>query len=221
MKQFLISIIPFIGFLLGYLLVWHIQKPKVIDCPSFVGLTLLETLLECTKHKINIRLTKLVTQDAFPQNSILSQYPKEKTPIKEQQTVYVCVSIPPPLRYAPTIVRKKIEEIKHLQEFPIIKIYAIPNTTASDSVIFSQSPTPGNVLHNDIIKAYVKKKEEELYIMPSCIGHTLKDVAELFDLYQIPYTSNYNKPEAIIKDQKPSAGTVVTNNSLKMVYFHC
>ncbi|RTL07473.1 hypothetical protein EKK58_01855 [Candidatus Dependentiae bacterium] len=221
MKQFLFSVIPFASFLLGHLLIWHIQKPKVIDCPSLIGLTLLDAFLKCSECKINIRLTKLITDEQWPQNTILSQYPKEQTPIKEQQTVHVSVSVPPPLQYTPTIVRKTIDEIKQLQEFPNIQICTIANKTAPDNSIFSQSPTPGNVLYNNTIKAYIKKKEEELYIMPCCIGYSLKDVAELFDLYAIPYTCTHTKPDAIIKDQTPIAGTVVSKNTLKMVYFDC
>lgn len=222
MKQFLLSIIPFIGFLFGHLFVWYIQKPKGIICPSFTGLSFLNASIEAANHKVNIRIRKLITENTLPHGTIIDQYPKEKTLIKEQQIIYVLVSVAPLPHYAPSLIRKKINDIQDGPDCNLIKIHMLHNPAITSDTIFAQSPPPGKPVHDSKIKVYVSKQNEPVYIMPLCIGHTLKDVAELFELYQIPYTCNHPVNEkSIIKNQNPIPGSLVFKNKLKMVYLHC
>lgn len=222
MKQFFLSITPFIGFLLGHLFVWYIQKPKEIICPSFIGLTFLNASIEAAHNKINIRIHRLITENMFPDGTIIDQYPKEKTLIKEQQVIYVLVSKTPPPHNAASIIRKKIDDIKDNPDYNLIETHMLPHATTPNDTIFAQSPLPEKPIHNGKIKVYVSKEREPLYIMPSCIGHTLKDIAELFDLYQIPYIcDHYADEKSIIKNQNPIPGSLVPKNKLKMIYLHC
>lgn len=200
------------------------QKPKTLACPCLMGLSLLDACVEAAKQKIDIRVTKTVVHETVPQSTIIHQYPKEKSPIKEQQIVYVSVSVTPPAQYAPDVLTKKMEDIKEIAHVHAIEIEMHHiNTFFPALTIFAQDPLPGKPVEHNKVKAYVSKQDDALYIMPNCIGHTLQDVTELFDLHQIAYTCDHlpQKKDVIIKDQRPTAGTLVTKKNLKMVYLHC
>lgn len=225
MKQLSFSIAPFIGFIFGHLLVWHMQRPKVLPCPSLKGKSLLDACIEATKNTVNIKVTRIVISEATPQNTVVAQHPKEHSPIKEQQSIYVTVSIPPSPHYAPYILGKKSDEIKSNPDYKLITLHPIPPSISKSppATIFAQYPAAEEPITNGKMKAYVSQHESDpFYIMPNCIGHYLDDVIELFTLNQIPYTCNNTvHKNRIIKNQSPVAGTLVNKNNLKMIYLDC
>jgi beta-lactam-binding protein with PASTA domain len=223
-KQFFLNLIPFIGFLCGHILIWQIQKPKVLACPSFIGLSLLEGSMKATQQKVYLKVIKTITDDGIVPGTILMQYPKEKSFIKEQQIVYISVSIITPPLEAPPFLNKKLDTLYEISDITTLTI-DIHHLCSSypASIIFAQNPLPGKIIQNNKVTIYVQRDEDPLYVIPNLTGHTLQDVTEIFDLHQIPYTCDPMpiKKNAIILDQRPVAGTIVSKKNLKMIYLHC
>ncbi|HTM05747.1 MAG TPA: hypothetical protein VL201_00740 [Patescibacteria group bacterium] len=223
-RQFFFHSIPFIGFLCGHIFIWQLQKPKILTCPSLIELPLLEASIKAAEHKIYLSVMKTIINDAVPQGTILIQYPKEKSLIKEQQIIYVSVSMHQPPLYTPALLGKQSDVI---HEIPDITKFTISSHTLYSfypaSTIFAQDPLPNKSGLNNTLTIYISKEEHSLYVMPNYNGYTLEDVTETLDLNQIPYSYNPvpNKKNAIITDQRPAAGTIFVKTNLKMIYLHC
>jgi beta-lactam-binding protein with PASTA domain len=205
--------IPFISFLLGYLLfkfIFSINNKIVV--PTVVGLQLKDAVKILSDTNLNIKIITEKEDDDLPDGTIIAQTPFN-TEVKPLQSVYLTTSKKPKKRFAPNFVKKNINEINKIAQKEEIKIkkYFLPSNQKEDICII-QSPKDGELLKDDRITLYISSTNNKKVIFPDLRDLSLQNALDFLNLYSIKPTitkENEDQKDKIIIDQRPLAGSIV------------
>ena len=88
-------IVPFLSFILGYVVIQQIFYIPEITTPHLVGKQVHEILPLITQYNLNLRLIDHKEETALPEGIILNQTPAAGTLIKQNQPLFIVITKKP------------------------------------------------------------------------------------------------------------------------------
>lgn len=218
-KKYLLILLPFSCFIIGYLLSNLIIGNKTYTTPKLVGLSLHEAMRLTSPHQINIRILSEKECPNIPAGTILSQKPSPGRIIKVHQPIFITTTKTPPDIIAPYLLQQSLDHVKttchdmHLKS----KIYELEYNAPTLSCI-AQLPQPQDTIHDKKITIYCAKEKQNMYLMPDFTNQPLETVLNELTEYTDKIsvfrgTQKLNAPfplKAKIIAQKPLAGSLVS-----------
>jgi beta-lactam-binding protein with PASTA domain len=220
-------ILPFMGFLGGYIILDMLFAPEFIDTPSVVGTNINQAVSILCQYNLNLRLLTSQENSLLEQGTILSQTPIAGQKIKENQAVYVVVSCKPPKIKTPDFTDKTVQEIQNElgQKKMNAKIYYLQSTYPQDKC-FAQFPQPNTDLNEtQKIIIYIAQESKKPHIMPNFKGKRVNEITDLLATYTAHITVLHYPPVAqdhvcacTITEQRPIAGSLIHKDSQKKLH---
>ncbi len=212
-------ILPFSGFLIGYLVpTWFISlKPQ--KTPTVVGKTLQDALGILSYEHLNARLIKEQEDAIIPAGTVIHQIPSSNQPVKADQTVSMVISKRPALAITPDLLNKKPLDFSAVtkKSTASIECITIPSAYKSSSCL-AQVPLANSPLTSKTIFAYFSSEKKSLFIMPNFINTSLEWVNEyltsipiVFQAYSngIPVADPSINNNLNVISQRPLAGSII------------
>jgi len=217
--QYLLPIIPFMGFIVGYGLSTLLIGTTTHQTPNIVGLTLHEAIKTTSQNHVTIQLIAEKECSGILPGTILTQKPAAGRLMKPHQAILVTASKQQSLTPAPTLLTKNSQEIQAVgKQFGIkIKEYPILSVLPQGSCI-GQTPQPETPLIDKKMIVYTSKTPSNLYVMPNFRGKKLHEALHSIQRHQLPVTVTHlhqeitppYQQEYYITAQKPRPGTFVS-----------
>lgn len=206
--------VPFVSFFFGYMITKWILTPKKIATPHLVGKQVHEILPLITPYNLNLRLVHQKEDSILPAGIIIKQTPATGTQIKPHQPIFIITTKKPVTKKAPSCLGLHHDAIiPQLEKADIIvRIHYITHIYPKNHC-FAQSPEPGKALTNNRITLYLSSGSNKPIVWPHFIGLPIEQVITFLDTFAITPTVFYDtldKDNAIVTDQRPVAGTVLT-----------
>lgn len=205
--------LPFISFIFGYFtfrLIFSLTKK--INVPSVVGLQVKDAVKILSDNNLNTKIIAEKEDADLPDGTIITQTPFN-IEIKPLQSVYLTVSKKPPLKKAPQLEKKEVNEIIKLCKKNGIKykFYYIPSNQTK-SYCIAQYPKADSPLEENKVIAYISNNNSKMVIFPNLKEMNLEYALEFLNLYSIKpkvTIDNEHNKKNIIKDQRPIPGSIV------------
>ena len=223
----LLWILPFISFLGGYIVLDMLFAPEFIDTPSVVGININQGVSILSQYNLNLRLLSSQENPLLEQGTIVSQTPIAGQKIKENQSVYVVISVKPPKLQTPNIVGKALPEIQSelAQKKINAKIYYLESMYPHNKC-FAQFPSANTDLEEtQKIIVYVSQESKKPHIMPNFKGKHINEIIDLLNTYAEQVTVIHSPPapenhecSCIVNDQRPIAGSLINKDSQKKLH---
>jgi beta-lactam-binding protein with PASTA domain len=216
-------IAPFLSFFLGYLTVHRIMRTPEIMVPNLVGKHVHTILPIITQYNLNIRLIDQKEEPDLPEGIILNQTPISGTTVKQNQPIYVVTTKKPIATRAPQCVGMQSDELHHQLKTNNIdaRIYYLSHPYP-EKICFAQSPRCNESIEKNKLTLYISSGNNKPIIWPDFTQHSLQNVVNFLDMYQIqPHIINdyehlcYTDSKLVVIDQRPVAGTLLTMDEQK------
>jgi len=180
-------ILPFVAFILGYLVLSLVVGTESLPAPQLVGQRLNDAVAVLAPYKLTLRILDEIEEPSMPEGTVLSQHPAPGQKIKVYQSIGVVVSRKQKQEHAPQLVGKTLEEIRELvtQQGLRIKAYKIESSVYPTNQCISQSPAAGFDVQDKLITVYISSGLPALRLMPDCKGMQLGTVLEFFKTHGI------------------------------------
>jgi len=212
-------IVPFLSFILGYVVIQQIFYIPEITTPHLVGKQVHEILPLITQYNLNLRLIDHKEETALPEGIILNQTPAAGTLIKQNQPLFIVITKKPLTAQAPQCIGMHIDELLPLLQTMDIhpRVYYIAHPYP-EKICFAQSPQQHESVEKNKCILYVSSGNNKPIIWPNFTGLPLHHVTEFLHNYNIqPYIINDTTHKSytsyddyIVIDQRPFAGTLLT-----------
>lgn len=220
-KQVFLAL-PFVCFVMGYLVSTCIIGNKTYITPTLTGLSLYEAMKLTSPYQINIRILSEKESAHIPAGTILNQKPSPGRTIKAHQSIFITTTKSPPDIIAPFLLQKQqapIEKTCHDMSLKL-KTHEIEHSSPSHNCI-AQLPQANKIIHDKKIIVYIAKEKQNMYLMPDFTNQKLtdvmiflKDYTDKISLFQgnqkITPTSDH---KGTIISQKPLAGSLISIKS--------
>lgn len=217
--QYLLPVIPFIGFIAGYGLSNLLISTTTHQAPNIIGLTLHEAIKITSQNHVTIQLIAEKECNGILPGTILTQKPAAGRLIKPNQAILVTASKQQTLVPAPKLLSKKTQDIQITCKQLGIKIkeYPIVSTTPQGYCV-GQIPQPDTPLTDKKMIFYTAKNQANIYIMPNFIGKRLHESLQSIQRHQLPVTISHQHQEIKppyqqnyqIVAQKPRPGSFIS-----------
>jgi beta-lactam-binding protein with PASTA domain len=217
-----LALMPFILFILGYILSYFLIGSGLYQTPNLIGLRLSHALNLAAKNHATIKLLCEQEAPGVEPGIIMSQKPSSGRLIKQNQTILVTIAKEKQLTKAPDLKLHSLKDcIKIAKEHDIqLKNYPLIYPLGIDTCI-GQIPEKNIILSDKKIIIYTAQQKPNLYTMPNFIGKNINLVINKLEQQQINYkifeSSEIIHPpflkEMIIVNQKPKPGSFVTLNT--------
>ena len=216
--KYLVPIIPFICFFLGYALSNLLVGNQTYKTPELIGLSLHQAIEKTSPYQITIQLIAEKECQGAPQGTIISQKPSPGRSIKSHQSILVITTKLPPAAKAPNVLGKSYGEIEKIQKAQHLKFktYGI-NYNAPKGVCVGQIPQPSQSVVDKKMILYTAQEKQNKYIMPTLTDKEVVEVVEFLKSHSLTVsvfcqnqkiTEPYSNDMTIIA-QKPLAGSII------------
>lgn len=217
--------IPFICFVAGYIFMSIAYAPKSKPVPALIGKHISHAAQLLAHEHLNLRIIECKVDDQLPDGTIMSQSPTASTAIKPNQSVYCVLSAQPPKPKAPALIgNSKQQIITQLQSLGVkTQLCYVQSSYPTDTCI-AQYPAAGQPFETMNMIVYFAHNNKPV-IIPNCTQSTVQDLQSFLEPHQIPLQivghnqSHMPHPQAIIIDQRPLPGTIVSPQALKSLSF--
>lgn len=217
--------VPFICFVIGYVIMSIAYAPKSKPVPALVGKHISHAAQLLAHEHLNLRIIECKVDDQLPDGTIMSQSPSATTTIKPNQSVYCVLSAQPPKPKAPALVGvAKAQLITQLQSMGVkTQLHYVQSTYPTDTCI-AQYPAAGQPFDSMNIVIYLAHNNKPI-IVPDCTQSTIEQLQSFLEPHQIPlqvigYPDIHTIPyDALVAEQRPIAGTILSPNTLKTLTF--
>jgi hypothetical protein len=222
--SFVLSIIPFMSFLIGYLIITYRYSPAPFVMPNFVGAQSTAVLRSVSEHKLMPRIIKEVEDAQLPEGTVIQQKPAAGTFVRQNQSVFLAISCKPPTQKTPLCIGKTQEEAIALSTNAGVRVHVffLPHH-APNNTCFAQYPAAHTPLGQEPLILYFAHVQEKLCLWPNFKGKPLNVVIDFLAQQAItPHLiSSRNAPiasNAPILDQRPLAGSYIQAQALSSLY---
>lgn len=213
-------IIPFLSFLGGYLLLSYYYRAKSIATPNLIGKPLDKALLLLNEYNLLVRVIEKREDSDLAEGIIVNQIPTAGQTIKTNQVMYVTITQKkgkPPIPNFCGTTKEYAQEIAHTYGLNLL-LYSL-ETEAPENICLAQSPMPQTLSGDMPVRLYVAHYTQKPVIMPNFKGKTVDDVVSFLSLHDITPTilsaSSNTQSDALVVDQRPLPGSLVTFNQSK------
>ena len=213
------TVLPFIGFVLGYVGTYLFMQQEVTITPNVIGRSLQEGVAVLSKQRLGIRLMREQEDVCMPEGVILDQIPKADNKIRQNQNVFVTVSKKPSITRTPEFLGCGIKDIQARSSRSEIEVSSVgvfcsfPRNTC-----LAQYPRPGLPLIRKRIIAYVSNGQFPLLIVPNFKGFLVDQVKDFLHSNNIAFeivhsgsvSDDHTCQSCHVVDQRPIAGSIVS-----------
>ena len=219
--NYVLFILPFIGFVSGYLILHIFFQDKEIIVPNIIGKNLQDCIKEVSHQGLSLKLLREQVDPDLPQGVILEQIPAFNQKIKPNQNILITISKKPKPIKAVNFLGLSHKEInlrskKHGFQN---KSYWIKSIFPFD-VCISQNPQEGQILQNQKMITYISSGQNNLFIVPNFKTFSLDEIKQNLNdeniLLEVIHVKDYgqdcNDKDCFVIDQKPMSGSIVDLN---------
>jgi beta-lactam-binding protein with PASTA domain len=214
----LLWILPFLGFLLGYLITGHFVQRKDIITPNILGKPLHEAIETLSNLQVGTRLLGQREEPAMQSGIILDQIPHPGQKIRPNQNIFVTISVKKRSSGMPDFYGKKYKEAAEIAAAKGLELrscYVLSNHPRGLCV--AQWPVAGEYAENKRGLLLFSAGATSLCIMPQYKGKLMADVERLLDgqnvraelIHEQPVPEDHRCSTCVITDQRPAAGSIV------------
>lgn len=204
---------PFISFILGYFtfrLIFSLNKK--IKVPAVIGIQIKDAVKILSDNNLNTKIIAEKEDNDLPDGTIITQNPFN-IDVKPLQSIYLTISKKAPLKNAPQLEKKEINEITKICKKHGIKykFYYVPSNQNKNYCV-TQYPKANIPLEENKIIVYISNGNKKMVIFPNLKEMDLKYALEFLSLYSIKpkiTAETENSKSQIIKDQRPIPGSIV------------
>lgn len=219
MRKFIILwAIPFVSFLVGYIVTYSFMHKGSVPTPSIIGKPVQEALEMLSQDYLSMRILRVQEDPLLPTGIIIDQLPRPGQKIRINQNVFITVTKSPTAQQVPNLIGQKykaIQEIATKQGFDIRPI-SIQSPQPAHTCI-AQSPQAGTVLGNKKLFIYLSAGNQSIKIMPSLTGSPVPEVAAFLKkegIYNEIFHSglideHHECTQCHVVDQRPVAGSFI------------
>ncbi len=220
-------ILPFISFLSGYSIIYHIFRVDTIKTPALVGKTIGNAVAILSDHNLNPRILAYKKEADLPSDTILSQSPAAGQKIKPHQSVFLVISQKPPQPKAPDCIGKSLSTL--MQTFTPLnikpKIYRIPSNYPQNTCI-AQLPTAEKPIKNNTIIVYISAGNTKPIVWPHFSKKRVPDVVAFLASYNIEpeiiHANSVNEKHTCehcyVINQRPLAGSLIALDTINQMH---
>lgn len=215
----IIWLLPFVGFVLGYMGTYLFMQKETTITPNVIGRSLQESVAILSKQRLGIRLMREQEDVSMPEGIVLDQIPKADNKIRQNQNVFVTVSKKPSLLEAPDFLGCNIKDIQIRSSRSDIDILNIGLFCSSPrNTCIAQYPCPGAQLIRKRMFLCISNGSFPLFIVPNLKGFLVdqvKDFAHSNDVsLEIVHLQNVGEDHSCgdchVVDQRPISGSIVS-----------
>jgi len=218
--------IPFISFLVGYLITGYFLRKIDLETPNVLGKSIQEALPLLSEHHLSIRLLQQREDSLLPEGTILDQLPRPGQKIRPNQSVFVTIAAKGRLLAMPDLWGKKRKEASALMAKQGIETKEIGlHTSFSRGMCIAQSPSAGRNLTARKALVYVSDGASPICIMPRLTGAMIGDVQAALAAHAVraeiihdqPMSPDHNCAQCKIIEQQPVPGAIIdTSHALQV-----
>lgn len=216
-KQYLIWLLPFIFFFLGYSTISYFVSIQDSKAPALVGQRLQNALKIASTHRVNLRISSEKEDPDILEGTILSQSILPGSPMKSQQPLFVVIARKPEALCAPQLVGKQEKEVDEIIKKTAIreKKYMIESYLPIGCCI-GQFPAAGvELVEQEPLIIYISAGVTPVRLMPDMRGYELAQVRSFAELYSLPLKIIGEQPKDadaqkhLVIEQRPLPGSLV------------
>jgi beta-lactam-binding protein with PASTA domain len=217
-KHFLWTI-PFLSFLIGYLALSRWYPMHEFDTPNLIGLSIAQASIIASHYHLNIRILAQKEEVSLEPGTVLAQTPEARQKVKPQQSIFLVISKEPLTITMPVCIGKRKDEVDEFftKQSVRARYYYVPSNKPKDYCV-AQFPTAGHGVGQTII-IYLAQGTHNPVVVPNFSQIPVSDVLEFLQSYSVVteliHEHSYQpilkpNPSAIVVDQRPLAGSIVT-----------
>ena len=213
---FILTILIIIGFFKIYL-PYITRHGHEIVVPDFQGKTIQEIEKKLSLYKLRIQISDSVFSPDSKPFTVMSQYPKPGSLVKENRKIYLTVStVNPPMIKMPNLVDASLHNAQLVLQSYGLKLGVVTKVPHyAENAVLKQyykgrEIKPGELIgKGSMIDLVVGDGVSTTYIpMPNLIGMKEEEALQLIqslglDIGSINYNPNSNQPPGIVIKQKP------------------
>ncbi len=210
--------IPFLGFLLGYLITSYFLHNNDFATPNVIGKTLQEGIHILSDSHLGLRLLQQLEDDSLPEGTIVDQLPHPLQRIRPNQNVFVTISVKQRNALTPDFWGKRIKEVQVMVsklgfESEEVKLH----TAYPAGMCIAQFPPMGQELDTKKVTLYFSAGRSTLFIMPNFKDKLLSEIDKTLQQYDVRAEVFHEQPQppdhacsmCKVIDQQPVAGAIV------------
>ena len=215
-------ILPFLGFTVGYVIVYAKVQRVSVKMPNVMGKKLQEALSLLSSCQLNIRIFREIEDSLLPAGIVLNQIPQPYQYARLQQTVFLTVSKKPKPLKTQDFIGLKEDEVQKMTRKTKLEICPINLESFYPAKnCIAQSPSSGHEVGNNRVIVYFSSGSNALHIIPDFVGQQPSKVQEYLkkwkvDVEIIACEESYEEAmAAAIKKvivQQPLGGSIVDLN---------
>jgi beta-lactam-binding protein with PASTA domain len=215
--------LPFLSFITGYLCISMLIPTQEITTPSLIGTQLHDATTLLADKKLNVRILRQQEDASLAHGTIVYQIPAAGQKIKTNQSVFLAISCKPMIPSTPRIMGSTRNDIDMLARSQQLRIqYIFVSSTLPKEYCVAQEPSPNTSLTQDPIIAYLSDGQETPVLFPQFNALPVHEVQNYLNHIGITPTITYVNPSqqenAMVIDQRPLAGSIITLNSRNPAY---
>jgi beta-lactam-binding protein with PASTA domain len=211
--------IPFISFLLGYIILYHALQVSHVATPDLVGKTVEQAVAILSESNLNMRLLQYKEDATLAPGTIISQIPQAGQQIKPQQSLFLTVSRHALAGTAPNLLDQRLDSSDYLALTYDIKqiVFRVPSNYPQNYCV-AQIPAAGELLEDKSMIVYTADSSAQKIIWPDFVGKRVHDVRDFLQAHDIAVEiiHTYQQPDGhgcencVVLDQRPLAGSLIS-----------
>jgi beta-lactam-binding protein with PASTA domain len=210
--------VPFLGFLLGYIIASYFLHKNDLATPNVVGKSLHEGIHILSDFHLGLRLLQQREDNSLPEGTIIDQLPRPLQRIRPNQNVFVTISVKPRNILMPDLWGKRQKEACEIaSKLGLDTKEVLLRTTYPEGMCIAQFPPMAQELGNKKVTLYFSEGKSTLYVMPNLKGKLLADIDKALQQYDVRAEVFHDQPIAPehtcvnckIIDQQPVTGAIV------------
>ncbi|MBM3892895.1 PASTA domain-containing protein [Candidatus Dependentiae bacterium] len=214
-------LLPFIGFVIGYVIAGYFVQKKDVATPNVIGKSLAQSIQILSQERLGVRLLTQREEPTLPESTVLDQLPRPGQHMRPNQTVFVTISTKQPPQETPDWWGKRIKDITPLLDkrglqYNIIQL----QSTYPQGMCIAQVPTAGQPLVVKTVTLFISLGSSALAVMPDFQGLTVAAFEKLLEqkdirveyLHEKRVDEQHRCDECVIIGQQPVVGAMVVTN---------
>ncbi len=217
----LLWLLPFLGFLIGYIVAGYFVQKKDVPTPDVVGKPLAQAIQTLSQERLGVRLLTQREEPTLPEATVLDQLPRPGQKMRPNQTVFVTISTKQPPLETPDWWGKRIKDITPILEKRGLQQNVIQlQSSYPQGMCIAQVPTAGQPLRVKTVTLFISLGTPGLAVMPLFDGLKVPEFERLLEqkdirveyVHQRSVGENHRCDQCVIVGQQPVAGAMVATN---------
>ncbi len=217
----LLWLIPFLGFVIGYVIAGYFVQKKDVPTPNVIGKSLAQSIQILSQERLGVRLLTQREEPTLPESTVLDQLPRPGQNMRPNQTVFVTISTKQPPLETPDWWGKRIKDITPILEKRGLQHNIVQlQSNYPQGMCIAQVPTAGQPLVVKTVTLFISLGTPALAVMPSFQGLKVQDFEKLLEqkdirveyVHERSVNDQHRCDECVVTGQQPVAGAMIAKN---------